>query len=59
MTDDAPAPAPPEPGADAREPGFGGFRIEPEALPDGRTIRYYAWPEAPAGEPAGDEDQAE
>lgn len=39
---------------------FGGYTVETEALPDGRTIRYYAWPRdvdgdadaAPAPEPA-------
>jgi hypothetical protein len=23
---------------------FGGYTVEVETLPDGRTIRYYAWP---------------
>ncbi len=23
---------------------FGGYTLEVETLPDGRTIRYYAWP---------------
>ena len=40
---------------------FGGYTLDVETLPDGRTIRYYAWPpeaddaagvEAPEAEPA-------
>jgi hypothetical protein len=31
---------------------FGGYSLETETLPDGRTIRYYAWPADTATEPA-------
>jgi len=42
-----------EPDNDPREPArpdvslpFGDFEVETEALPDGRRIHYYRWPDA-------------
>ena len=49
----------PHPGANPTEPirpvesepinergAFGAFTVETETMPDGRRIRYYAWPDA-------------
>ena len=44
----------------AIHPPFAGFRMVPERMPDGRTIRYYEWPaagdDAPGDDPGADDD---
>lgn len=56
MSERAPEPMVPEHGepgepGEPSQPAFGRATIEVEALPDGRRIRYFSWPEDEAGPP--------